>query len=411
MMKPNEPILPSPVAGEIIVTNKDTGEKTKFDSDDFDWETVDGKSPTKDRIHQGRVNDNILGEIEIEIWELSAGDETKRIGPTSVDGHTIEDYLKLPRESSEKSENLRLNIIAKAVDYLRQNSEKRYTAREIAEWIFSNFPDECREKQERSSVINNEADLLQQIVREISSQIVRIQERNSKIKITEGRPRKFYYTISTDSEEIELAESDQENRELAMKLSIPKEHDLYPKLTEYLNDQRVRVYNKRIDEKRSRNTSGPKGNKWLHPDLVGLQAFDRNWHTEVKQFAKLHGDPTIKLWSFEVKPKINRSNVREAFFQTVSNSSWANFGYLVASEIENAEEELGILSNLHGIGFILIDFDTPIESQMLFPARERNQIDWNTVNRIAQENMDFHDYIMKIREYYQSGNIHDAYWD
>jgi hypothetical protein len=33
----------------------------------------------------------------------------------------------------------------------------------------------------------------------------------------------------------------------------------------------------------------------------------------------------------------NRSNVRECFFQAVSNSSWANFGYLVAAEIEGQD--------------------------------------------------------------------------
>ncbi|MCR4081861.1 hypothetical protein [Providencia stuartii] len=31
------------------------------------------------------------------------------------------------------------------------------------------------------------------------------------------------------------------------------------------------------------------------------------------------------------------SNVREVFFQTLSNSSWANVGYLVAAEITGDE--------------------------------------------------------------------------
>lgn len=40
------------------------------------------------------------------------------------------------------------------------------------------------------------------------------------------------------------------------------------------------------------------------------------------------------LWSFEVKLLINRSNVRQCFFLSVSNSSWSNFSYLVDAEIE-----------------------------------------------------------------------------
>ena len=64
------------------------------------------------------------------------------------------------------------------------------------------------------------------------------------------------------------------------------------------------------------------------------------------------------------KNSINRSNVREAFFQTVSNSSWADFGYLVALEIADdaAMKELRMLSGLHGIGFIRLDMDNPPES-------------------------------------------------
>jgi len=40
----------------------------------------------------------------------------------------------------------------------------------------------------------------------------------------------------------------------------------------------------------------------------------------------------------------------------VSNSSWANFGYLVASELVGVDtmKELRILSSLHGIGFHIV---------------------------------------------------------
>jgi uncharacterized protein len=34
------------------------------------------------------------------------------------------------------------------------------------------------------------------------------------------------------------------------------------------------------------------------------------------------------------------SNLREVFFQAVSNSSWANEGYLEAAEIDTANEKL-----------------------------------------------------------------------
>jgi hypothetical protein len=97
------------------------------------------------------------------------------------------------------------------------------------------------------------------------------------------------------------------------------------------------VYSKRIDEKRSSNKRGPNGNRWLYPDLVGMEDLGSDWHQEVKDCVNQYSDKRTKLWSFEVKLLINRSNVRESFFQAVSNSSWSNFGYLVAGEIEGQE--------------------------------------------------------------------------
>jgi hypothetical protein len=57
---------------------------------------------------------------------------------------------------------------------------------------------------------------------------------------------------------------------------------------------------------------------------------------------KQGGGQSVRLWSFEVKKELNSSNVRKSFFQAVSNSSWANEGYLVAVSIvgEQVEQEL-----------------------------------------------------------------------
>jgi hypothetical protein len=144
----------------------------------------------------------------------------------------------------------------------------------------------------------------------------------------------------------------------------------------------------------------------LSHDLMG------QWCNAIKDCVKVYSDKRTKLWSFEVKVKINRSNVREAFFQAVSNSSWANFGYLVASEINSdASKELRILSSLHGIGVILLNAENPLESQNTIPARERNDIDWNTANRLAEENEGFKQYIEHIRVFYQSDKINKSDWD
>ena len=182
-------------------------------------------------------------------------------------------------------------------------------------------------------------------------------------------------------------------------------------LCDYLSAE-LGLYSKRIDEKRSGNREGKRGNHWLYPDIVAMENLSTGWTREIKDCVQQYSDKKTKLWSFEVKIIINRSNVREEFFQAVSNSSWANYGYLVAQTInENAIEELRMLSNLHGIGFISLDASDPVGgSQIMMPARERMAIDWNVANRLVDENVDFRDYIILVRQFYQTGDVAKSGW-
>jgi uncharacterized protein len=105
--------------------------------------------------------------------------------------------------------------------------------------------------------------------------------------------------------------------------------------------------------------------------------------------------------------------VREVYFQAVSNSTWANIGYLVAAEIQGTEtlKELRMLSGLHGIGLIEIDVESPADSQIMIPARERMNIDWNAANRLAEENTHFMECIDLICQFYQTGKHRPKDWD
>lgn len=306
-----------------------------------------------------------------------------------------------------------LNLTNTVVDFLQQNPQKKYTAREIAEWIFLTYPDKCKKKQQRSkaSLIPLDSDdaVIKQIVKEISSQRLRIQKYN--IKTTESRPRKYYFTEQSDSDEIYSIESNTDSP-TPLEGNRYRESDLYPMLSEFLWSE-LNIYSKRIDEKKSHNKQGPKGNKWLYPDIVGLDDLSREWHREVKDCIQCYSDKKTKLWSFEVKLLVNRSNIREVFFQTVSNSSWANFAYLVAGEIEGSAtlKELRMLSSLHGVGFIKLNTETPSESEIMIPAKEKTQVDWENINRLVEENADFKDYIKFIRQFYQTGEIKQSDWN
>lgn len=310
-----------------------------------------------------------------------------------------------------------LNLIETVSSFLKSNPDNQFTARQISEWIYKTYPEECRQKQERSKAevipLDTESGLLQQLVAEIGSQNQRLQKKYPQIKTTEGRPRKYYFTSKTEQDELNAAETSDTlaivTPEVTTQLS---EHSLYPLLSEYLLKE-LGVYSKRIDEKRSSNTRGVNGNKWLYPDLVGMENLSEDWHEEIKNCVKQYADRKTKLWSFEVKRVINSTNVREVFFQTVSNSTWANLGYLVAAQITGKDimKELRMLSSLHGIGIIRFDAENPSESEVLIPARERSEVDWNSASRLAHENRDFLNYVKLVRQFYQTNDPREKDWD
>lgn len=305
-----------------------------------------------------------------------------------------------------------LNLAKAVISYLKDRPEEKFTARQIAEWVFATFPTECQAKKQSSKFITNDAELVQQLVAEISSQRPVLQKRHPEVKTTEGRPRKYYYSEKSDSAEVAAVEN--AAAVPSGDASQPKldEHALYPLLSRYLWEE-FSLYSKRIDEKRSSNKRGPNGNRWLYPDLVGMEDLGADWHQEVRDCVNQYSDKRTKLWSFEAKLLINRSNVRECFFQAVSNSSWANFGYLVAAEIggQDTLKELRMLFAAHGIGFIKLDVDNPADSQVLIPARERDEIDWDMANRLATENRDFLEYVKLVKQFYQTGEARPADWN
>lgn len=291
-----------------------------------------------------------------------------------------------------------LNIIDEAVKYLKSNLDNKFTAKQIAKWIVDNNQKDCQEKLERSKSSNTFEELVQQIAREIYARNSSGKLLQNNIKSVEGPPKKFYYTEKSDEDEVVEIKLEDDKDKIS-------EESLYKKLSEFL--QSVSIYSKRINEKKSKNSKGKNGNEWLHPDMVGIEDLSADWGQEVKDCASQYFDKKTKLWSFEVKISINRSDLRKNFFQAVSNSSWANFGYLVAVETQGYDtmKELRMLSSLHGIGFIQLNVEEPSDSQIIIPARERKEIDWDNANRLAEENKDFREYIKVIRSFYQTGDI------
>jgi len=267
---------------------------------------------------------------------------------------------------------------------LRENRGEARTALEIAWWIIQRFPAECEEKMNRA-VYNTEEALAGQIAREMPKVITKLKSNYPEFTITADRPRKFMLPGVTNQEGVERQEPPRGNKRT--------EKDLYPLLAKYLRS--LGIYPKHIEDRKSSNRRGSGGNKWLFPDVVGMEHLTAEWQSETNKMLK--DEDKIKIWSLEVKLELKRGNVRESFFQAVSNSSWANYGYLVAEKIQDyTMKELRLLCGSHGIGLIKINSGKPADSQIIIPAREKPKVDWATCDRIVSENRDFREFIKQI---------------
>ncbi|GAA8206294.1 hypothetical protein HpKG132_04970 [Helicobacter pylori] len=129
------------------------------------------------------------------------------------------------------------------------------------------------------------------------------------------------------------------------------ESDLHPLLVKFLSeDPKFRLLCKTIDHKKCLKYK--KGMcEWNYPDIVGVyfpynkySPFDK-YDGEILKFLHHTGQKKHKLFSFELKVNLKFTNLKESYFQAVSNSSWANEGYLVVKNID--DEVLGELRRLN----------------------------------------------------------------
>jgi len=209
---------------------------------------------------------------------------------------------------------------------------------------------------------------------------------NSILAKTGARPIRYYLkkyenAISKESA-IEGANDEIGAPEALDQPSGYSEADLHQILAYFVRTQ-FQAYAKTIKHARgSRREFG----EWVHPDVIGVYYQFKDWKDDVVNLSTHLGALAVKMYSFEIKKKLSFSNLREAFFQAVSNSSWANEGYLVAADIsddDEFQEELRRLSGSFGIGIIELDVDNPDDSSVRFPSRVGKAIDWIALDKLA----------------------------
>ena len=152
------------------------------------------------------------------------------------------------------------------------------------------------------------------------------------------------------------------------------------------------------------STKSKKGrDKWLYPDIVGVSFEYESYEDSVLNFAAKFVKIPLKIYSFEMKKYLSIANLREYYFQAVSNSSWANEGYLVALDIDESDEELmeliGSLNSSFGIGVLSLDSENLAQSKILAQPKFRANLDFNIINELCKKNPHFNKFLETVKDY------------
>ncbi|GAA8700595.1 COG2958 family protein [Helicobacter pylori] len=189
----------------------------------------------------------------------------------------------------------------------------------------------------------------------------------------------------------------------APSVKIVRERDLHSFLT-YMAfyNENLKCYTKTIFHEGS--LKSPKGmDRWLYPDMVGVRFLHAELSNEnLIAFSKKFDTLPVKLVSFELKKEISVNNCRECYFQAISNSSWANEGYLVGHHIATHDPKLmDLLKRLHasfGIGVIDLRTDEN-KSAILLNAKYKEKIDYTVALEISNKNEKFSGFLKSVVDY------------
>jgi hypothetical protein len=217
-----------------------------------------------------------------------------------------------------------------------------------------------------------------------------IKNDDTRIKRIKGDGNYYLYYLAKHEQNINFENGSKQDNKISIKKTKSKqsynERDLHKLLSTYLDSKNI--YSKTIFHEKS-TTSKDGHQKWIHPDMIGIEFL--NLKSEVnKAFMKvLNKADTFKLTSYEIKKEINSDyELKKCYFQAVSNSSWANYGYLVAFEIsDNLKDEMERLNQSFGIGIIKLK-SRPYESKILFQAKFK-ELDFKTIDKICNVNKEY----------------------
>lgn len=232
--------------------------------------------------------------------------------------------------------------------------------------------------------------------------------------VTNNKKRPFHYWLKSREREFppqetpDAKEEDDEQSECSGTAKKQKnsfhERVLHPLLVKFLSeDPNFKLLCKTIRHEECKKGEGGEC-RWNYPDIVGVYFPYNKYKEETLKFLHHTGQEKHKLFSFELKKELSFSNLKESYFQAVSNSTWANEGYLVVFE-EIKDKVLGELRRLNqsfGIGVIKLESEIS-NSKILLPAKER-EIDIPTLNMLIEQSpKDFKPFMANINKQIEAG--------
>ncbi|EPO0094801.1 HTH domain-containing protein [Campylobacter upsaliensis] len=230
---------------------------------------------------------------------------------------------------------------------------------------------------------------------------MKTQQNNSLFIKTTQKPTTFWLR-ARQNELINLNLS--EEKEVRLEKTKFNERDLHPVLVKFLYENLdFRLNSKTIYHEKSKKSESGK-DKWNYPDIVGVYFPYDDYQNETLGLLESLKLNSYKIFSFELKISINFSNLKESYFQAVSNSSWANEGYLVVLKELDSEvlSELRRLNQSFGIGVIQLDGSEFSNSKIVLSAKEK-ALDMQTIDMLVDKNEDFKKFINGINQQIRAG--------
>jgi len=228
-----------------------------------------------------------------------------------------------------------------------------------------------------------------------------IRNGDSRVKRIKQNGSTYSYYLTKNEQKIDLEilsgeinPPDDDKVIAKKKIKTFEERSLHKLLSSFLKN--TDTYSKTIFHEHS---NGKDYNQiWTHPDMVGIKFLNLQTKASQNLLKSINRVDTFKLSAYELKREINGdSELKKAYFQAVSNSSWSNYGYLVAFEFsDNLYDEMERLNQSFGIGIIELD-PNPYQSKILFPAKYRD-LDFKTIDKLCNMNKEFEKFIVQIEK-------------